>query len=239
MPLLDESTAIVRAHNAAMNKGGLFNGFVGGNYAGKRTKCILQCKHHGSWESTPYHNLVALGRWCPECSPTKKIGKETTLAKINELCSAKGYYFNGFPYGYTNVTSKMELSCVNQNHPNWICAFSDFQKGKGCPSCAAGGFSPNSPGWLYALVSDDGGAIKVGITNKFKARMTRLRRETPFEFTYLFKRRFTVGLQARMLEKHFHEKYERAGYSGFQGATEWLKYSPGLMAELHNSVEKR
>lgn len=237
MPLLDESIALNRADNAAKNKGGLFLGFVGGKYAGKRTKCILRCPRHGSWETTQYHNLVALGRWCPECSPTKKLGEASVRTKIQVLCEARGYVFHGFPYEYTNVTSKIELGCSNENHANWICAFSDFQKGKGCPSCAAGGFSPDAAGWLYALISSDGASIKVGITNAFSARMTRLKRETPFEFTCLMKRRFTIGAEARTLEKYFHEKYEKAGYSGFEGATEWLKYSPSLMAELHNSVK--
>jgi len=40
------------------------------------------------------------------------------------------------------------------------------------------------------------------------------------------------------LEKRFHDKYERAGLSGFDGCTEWLVCSDELLGELRRvSIE--
>lgn len=38
------------------------------------------------------------------------------------------------------------------------------------------------------------------------------------------------------IEKYYHKKYGSAGLTGFDGATEWLKYSPELMDEIMNKA---
>jgi len=40
------------------------------------------------------------------------------------------------------------------------------------------------------------------------------------------------GEKISNLERMFHKKYESAGFSGFDGATEWLKFSPELLEEF-------
>jgi len=40
------------------------------------------------------------------------------------------------------------------------------------------------------------------------------------------------GSKIAELEKYFHGKYERAGFTGFDGATEWLACSDELLGEL-------
>ena len=44
----------------------------------------------------------------------------------------------------------------------------------------------------------------------------------------------TTGEEAAAIEKYYHNKYESAGLYGFDGATEWLKYSTELMNEIMN-----
>jgi len=40
------------------------------------------------------------------------------------------------------------------------------------------------------------------------------------------------GVKIAELEKYFHGKYERAGFNGFDGATEWLVCSDDLLKEI-------
>lgn len=79
------------------------------------------------------------------------------------------------------------------------------------------------------------GSIKVGVTKDIKSRIRYLKVVTPFDF-HQIKVIKTVGLEAIKIERHFHRKYESSGFKGFNGATEWLKYSPELMDEIMNKA---
>ncbi|UVX30154.1 endonuclease [Klebsiella phage VLCpiS13c] len=108
---------------------------------------------------------------------------------------------------------------------------SNHLAGKGCSGCARYGFDYKMDGFVYFLMGD--GVIKVGITNDIRQRISRLSRRTPFEFSLIAKIK-TAGEEAAKIEKYYHRKYESAGLSGFDGATEWLEYSPELMNEIMN-----
>jgi hypothetical protein len=98
-----------------------------------------------------------------------------------------------------------------------------------CPGCAAGGFDQTSEGYLYALRSDCGAYLKVGISNYPNDRIPFLSRRTPFAFVKQSEIKFDIGLHARNLERDTHKAFESAGLRGFDGATEWLKYDPDII----------
>ena len=96
------------------------------------------------------------------------------------------------------------------------------------------GFRTDKAGYLYALRSECGLYIKVGISNKPKRRMYELSRSTPFKFNAIEQIKFRVGRVALDNETMIHRKYGRAGFVGFDGCTEWLICTPELLEELRN-----
>ena len=73
--------------------------------------------------------------------------------------------------------------------------------------------------------------VKVGISNDPKRRQKRLEKRTPFKFN-IVEQLDGDGTKIAELEKYFHNKYERAGFTGFDGCTEWLVCTPQLLEEL-------
>ena len=73
--------------------------------------------------------------------------------------------------------------------------------------------------------------LKVGISNKPSQRHRALELATPFSFSCIEKISGD-GSKIADLEKYLHNKYERAGFVGFDGCTEWLICTPELLEEL-------
>lgn len=109
--------------------------------------------------------------------------------------------------------------------------------GTGCPRCAKYGYQLDKTGYLYALRSECGRYVKIGISNNPSQRHRQLELATPFNFN-LVEQVHGDGVKIAGLEKSFHEKYESAGFTGFSGATEWLVFSDELLSELRSlSIE--
>ncbi len=81
-------------------------------------------------------------------------------------------------------------------------------------------------------MSDCGLYAKVGISNKYENRISILKKSTPFKFSLIELYSNISGDLIFNLERMFHSKYESAGFKGFDGATEWLKFSPELLEEF-------
>lgn len=75
---------------------------------------------------------------------------------------------------------------------------------------------------------------KIGISNNHKKRIKQLKSSTPFGFNIIEIFSDDSGEKISNIERMFHKKYESAGFSGFDGATEWLKFSPELLEEFKN-----
>ena len=86
---------------------------------------------------------------------------------------------------------------------------------------------------MYALRSECGGHVKIGITNRDNDRFSELKRNTPFNFS-IIEKVSGDGLHIQEIERYFHGKYERSGFSGFDGATEWLVCTPELLEEIRS-----
>lgn len=104
--------------------------------------------------------------------------------------------------------------------------------GKGCPECADYGFKrTNKTAYVYFLVSVSAGAVKIGVTHNKAERIRKLTRDTPFQFD-IIKIIKTNGMTAASIESRFHNEFQRAGFSGFDGCTEWVIKTPRLMLEI-------
>lgn len=195
-------------------------------YKNGTSKIIITCKKHGDFLKSPDKHLS--GQGCQKCSGKGRVNTHDFVFKSNLIHS--------FRYKYDKtickkVSEKVIVTCGI--HGDFMVTPSNHLKGRGCPGCAKSGFDKTKNAYVYFLISEYG--VKVGITNKITQRLATLKRETPFNFNEIHHIKMT-GVNAAALEKYFHKKYESAGLTGFDGATEWLKHSSELMDEIMNKA---
>lgn len=198
-------------------------------YSGSRNLITITCKKHGDFMQIPTNHLAGWG--CKLCANELLSHKnsKTTDWFIKKATEVHGDRYDYSMVKYHNKSKMVKIGC--REHGYFIQEPQVHLNGSGCPSCCNGGFNRSIDGYLYALISSCGTMIKIGISNKYKNRIARLRGGTPFEFN-LISVKSSSGSNIMALERYFHSKYESAGLSGFDGATEWLKYSPELMSEI-------
>ena len=195
---------------------------------GSLKKCVVRCVNDGFEWSTVVSNLVNKGHGCPQCARNRRWTAEGRIEQINKL---EGIEFVSWSNGYKNASSKANVRCEVDGF-EWIAAISDLvNKGSGCPKCSKSGYNKSKTGTIYALRSECGQYVKVGISNNQSQRHKQLELATPFIFSCIEKFEGD-GTKIAALEKHFHNKYERAGFVGFDGCTEWLICTPELLEEL-------
>lgn len=187
------------------------------------------CKKHGEFYQAPSKHLF--GNGCNICgieksSSVKLIDKEIFIKRATSIHGERYIYDN---VEYELSREKVEIIC--KEHGSFMMKPNNHLSGQGCPSCSKSGFDKNKDGYVYFLHGN--GFVKVGITNKITQRLKQLKSATNFDFNLIAKIK-TTGTEAMRIEKYYHKKYESAGLAGFDGATEWLKYSPELMSEIMN-----
>lgn len=204
-------------------------------YKNNKSKVLCRCMRDGvEWESSVY-SLINNKSGCPSCGNSsrgdgRRKDESLVIKNINNLKNIKFVRWIG---KYKGITSRVLVRCAIDGL-EWDASAShiihDFS---GCPSCAKSGYDPMKTGCLYALRSECGQYVKVGISNNPKRRHKGLERETPFKF-HVIEQISGNGVKIAELEKYFHNKYERAGFTGFDGATEWLICSDELLGELRS-----
>lgn len=200
------------------------------DYKNCESKFKYKCQLHGEQETTVYRFLKT-NKKCPKCRNQKLSEKfrsplEDVEQNINRLTRDTNYKFVRWYDSYVNQYSKFVCNC--RNHGDWVVSVSSFvNNGSRCPSCARYGFDPSSTGYLYAIRSTDGRFIKIGISNYPTKRLKQLRRATPFDFVLVEKIKGT-GVNIANLELTFHRKFDSAEFTGFDRATEWLKWTPEI-----------
>ena len=180
----------------------------------------------------------------------RKYTAQERESQISQLCEGTIYSFVRWVDGYSNPKSRFICACEkhgdkydyskviyagNKTKVTIRChQHGDFKQtpanhlsGQGCPGCAQSGFDQTKPATMYAIRSDCGQYVKIGITNNFKRRFRKLKHVTPFDVSVI-ERIECDGQTARQFEKMFHDKFESAGFTGFNGATEWLRWSTEL-----------
>lgn len=172
--------------------------------------------------------LLKLGKPPCRCAGTMMLTPDQRIYMMNKIASDRGIAFIGWDdVFYKNPKSIAVLSC--KEHGEFKCRYDSFlYVGSGCPSCTTRGFRPSKRSVVYALISDCDGYIKIGISNKPKQRMKELTRSTPFKFSVHSMLRMR-GACARHLEKSVQSNFMSAGFRGFCGATEWLRYDPAII----------
>lgn len=195
---------------------------------GSHKKCVVRCKVDNFVWSATVNDLVNGGYGCSQCAGNRRWAAEERIQQINKIENIK---FVSWADGYKGANSKANVRCEVDGFEWSTTVRSLVNIGAGCPSCAKSGYDQSKLGHIYALRSECGMYVKVGISNKPSQRHRQLELATPFKFN-LIEQISGDGLKISELEKHFHNKYESAGFTGFDGATEWLICTPELLEEL-------
>jgi len=205
-----------------------------GKYKNNESRANIRCSIDGhEWESR-VSNLIN-GRGCPICKRIKsgnarRAGIDLVIRKIKAL---ENIEFISFVDLYTNYFSRVKVRCKLDGFEWTPSVHNLVNHRRGCPKCARYGFKLDKKGYLYALRSECGMYVKVGISNDPKRRHKQLEKRTPFKFN-LVEQVSGDGVKISELEKYFHGKYERAGFNGFDGATEWLNCTGDLLDDLRS-----
>ena len=198
------------------------------SYENSHSRANLRCLIDGYEWSASVSSIIYAGSGCPECSGKRRYTDEERIWQINKLGNIE---FVSWVDEYKNASSKANVRCEVDGY-EWSATVSSLVNvGNGCPKCARYGYDKSKTGYLYALRSECGMYLKVGISNKPSQRHRALELATPFSFSCIEKISGD-GSKIAELEKYLHNKYERAGFFGFDGCTEWLICTPELLEEL-------
>jgi len=225
-PKWSASQQRLRASRALAGDGYFFIAWEN-EFKGKDSKLIAHCPKHGSFTVAMGH-LMTSGTRCQLCGNLRKSFSEPEIMdRISESVGGRDWSFSRFVGSFIGYASRVMMEC--SHHGEWEASIDTiYRHGCGCPSCAKRGFQNSKRSVVYALRSDCGAYLKIGISGQPKKRLASLARDTPFKFSVerIFRR---SGNSAISIESIVHRSYESAGFRGWNGATEWLKYDPEII----------
>lgn len=187
----------------------------------------VTCEAQGHTYDTTARQLKATAGGCVICSGK---GKRTQEFREKQIQDAGVTFIRWLDGGCRNASSVAVVAC-EKGHIRHSSVDRLVNGRTGCPQCKVRGFDQTSPGVLYCLLADDGATAKIGITKNLRRRVGELRKATPFSFSRVGALR-GMGAHMRMLEREAHARFENAGFSGFDGATEWVIWTPEVHAWL-------
>ena len=196
---------------------------VEGEVSSESIKII--CREHGVFTQRRSHHMAGAG--CPSCSKNRKLTFDIFVKKSN-IVHSFAYQYDAD--SFINSMSKVKIIC--RKHGEFFQSTSDHMSGKGCSGCADYGFKrTRKTAYVYFLDSVSTGAVKIGVTHNKAERIKKLTRDTPLQFD-IIKIIKTNGITAASIESRFHNEFQRAGFYGFDGCTEWVTKTPKLMLEI-------
>lgn len=208
------------------------------------TKVAIQCFSHHAPKMRTVSEIVDFGLGCEAC---EKKYEETLYRSPDSDTISRRVRRNGRAklMGMRSIfmTEDMlflAIKCDDCSHESNATYSDYFSRRWFCKKCGnkTRGFRPDKCGYLYALRSECGRYLKVGISNNPDARLKSLSARTPFAFNRVELIRFDNGKDALDNETRIHRNHESASLSGFDGCTEWLFCTPELLEELRAIGDK-
>lgn len=203
-----------------------------GYYKNANSKVNVKCLLDGFKWVASVNSLVNNGSGCPACSGNRRYSREEYEEMIKKYAGER-FTLVGWYDDSVGARSKVICKCEECRFEFTPQLNNIIHSNAGCPRCARYGYQLDKTGYLYALRSECGRYLKIGISNDPKRRHNELEKRTPFKFN-LIEQISGGGAKIAELEKYFHEKYERAGFKGFDGATEWLICCDELICEIRD-----
>lgn len=190
-------------------------------YTNNKSKAVCRCLIDGCEWLAKVSNLVSRNTGCPQCAGRRRWTADERVSQINEKPNIE---FVRWESEYEVKESKAVCRCLIDGC-EWSASVNSLvNKGHGCPACSKSGYDPSKPGTLYALRSECGSMVKIGISNDHKRRHQELASATPFEWRCI-ELVHGEGAKIAELEQELLGKTEPIdfGYQ-FDGYTEWRKW---------------
>lgn len=189
------------------------------------------CVYAGIWQ-----DIKSNWNGCPVCAGTFKRTSAERILQINALPNIR---FVKWASEYANNTSKAVCRCLLHGG-EWTSRVHHLLIGRGCPKCAGSGYDRTKPATLYALRSECGTMVKIGISNDYKRRFIKLKRTTPFQWGCIALMH-GCGVAVESAEEELHAMTERVDFdTKFDGFTEWRKWDsklPLLLEHFRKKIE--
>ena len=206
-----------------------------GEYNNCYSRADVRCTIDGHKWSATVNSLTTGRTGCRKCSGKIILTEDERVGQINNIENVE---FVSWVNGFKNKDSMVTVRCSIDGY-EWTASVHNITFNKsGCPKCSKYGYDKSKDGFMYALRSECGKYIKIGISNNPKRRHVELKNKTPFNFMVV-EQVNGGGKEILEMEKRFHQNYKSAGFSGFSGSTEWLVCTPELLEELRNLGDKR
>jgi len=162
------------------------------------------------------------------CSDRCIYTKEQRAYQINKELEGKGVKFVSW-HEHNSFTTRVKFVLECNIHGRFSSVFRAVCVNRsGCPGCAKTGFDQTKLGSVYALSSDCGGYMKIGVAHNVDVRLSQLQSKTPFSISKVASFEM-IGKDALSIEGDCHKKFMSAGFKGFDGATEWLRSDPDII----------
>lgn len=226
-PIIENDAVSILTERLSV-RGHHFVGFDKG-FAGSCSRVMAKCDIHGEW-TTDYQNIVLALTGCPSCAHNRQPDRTERENDISCKIQGTGWRISGW-VDEDNITAFSKIMMYCPDHGKWLSnPNAILSKGYGCPGCATSGFNKNAPATTYCLVSECRQFVKIGITNNLDTRLKSLRRATPFGFDIVERFDFENGELCAVFERLMLDKFDSAGFTGFDGATEWVKWNHEITA---------
>lgn len=185
-------------------------------YVRTRDKVVITCNIHGDFEQIAFNHM--LGKGCPKCSLRYTY---TTVEWVEIAIRKHGVNYDYSKTKFSNSKEKVVITCLR--HGDFEQVASSHLMGKGCPKC------PNrydQPTAIYIMTN--GNQVKIGISLNPERRMGDMNRVQPFAAKLLSTWILCDFPTALKVEGKIHSCFsdKNAGFSGFNGATEWFNTTP-------------
>ena len=181
------------------------------NFKGMTTPIEFTCTKHGNFTIVPWRILNNV-KGCHMCGHEEACRPaRTNLTDLIEKCDK----VHGHKYDYSSVEfTKMKKlhTIICPIHGEFQQTLSSHLAGRGCPSCAYGGFDPKKPGHVYYLAINNGEAYKIGITNRTVEERFNLTELSKIEVVWT--KYFENGQDCWDMEKEILRKYKQYRYKG-------------------------
>lgn len=174
-----------------------------------------------------FHGSLGLGMRPCRCSVSYKYSKCELEYRALQAQNKHGMKFLCWSEK-AQITTDAIVIAECKDHGQYETGFAPYEHSGGCPGCLSRGFRSIKNGYIYILESECGAYTKVGISHVPDIRFKQLKACTPFDFRVVDKF-YMSGDDAIRIETEAHNRFERAGLSGFGGFSEWLKSDPDIV----------
>lgn len=142
--------------------------------AGNSKSRVWKCALGHKYSKTPANKILRADP-CPVCSGRKVLGGFNDLVTTHLSLSREADGWD--PTKVTKGSNKKVGWICSEGH-RWSATINNRTGTleSGCPTCSKTGFDPNQEGFLYFLNQPDWNMYQIGITNNFKIRFQRHRK---------------------------------------------------------------